>query len=67
MQKGAAAEIEPGRYAVSFTLPMVEGRVLRATPILPPTCRAVTDRVEGAGLAKRIAELVDAAMPDSEL
>ena len=30
-------------------------------------CRAVTDRVEGAGLAKRIAELVDAAMPDSEL
>jgi Fe-S cluster assembly protein SufD len=29
-------------------------------------CRAVTDRVEGRGLAGRIAELVDAAMPSGE-
>ena len=29
-------------------------------------CRAVTDRVEGRGLAGRIAELVDAAMPAGE-
>jgi len=29
-------------------------------------CRAVTDRVEGRGLAERIAELVDAAMPAGE-
>jgi len=30
-------------------------------------CRAVTDRVAGSGLAGRIAELLDAAMPESEL
>jgi hypothetical protein len=30
-------------------------------------CRAVTDRVEGRGLAERIAELLDAAMPASEM
>lgn len=29
-------------------------------------CRTVTDRVEGRGLAERIAELMDAAMPASE-
>jgi len=29
-------------------------------------CRAVTDRVSGRGLAERIAERVDAAMPESE-
>ena len=43
------AETEPGRYDVSFTLPMVEGRVLRATPVLPPTCRDVTERERTAG------------------
>jgi Fe-S cluster assembly protein SufD len=30
-------------------------------------CRAVTERLEGRRLAERIAELLDAAMPDSEL
>ena len=30
-------------------------------------CRAVTDRVEGSGLAGRVAEQLDAAMPQSEL
>jgi len=37
-------EAETGRYDVAFTLPMVEGRVLRATPVLPPSCRDVTER-----------------------
>ncbi|RPH99547.1 MAG: Fe-S cluster assembly protein SufD [Lysobacterales bacterium] len=30
-------------------------------------CRTVTDRVKGRGLAERIAELMDAAMPEAEL
>jgi Fe-S cluster assembly protein SufD len=29
-------------------------------------CRAVTDRVDGRGLAERIVELLDAAMPQGE-
>jgi len=37
-------EIEPGTYQVTFTLPFIEGRVLRARPILPPTCRETTER-----------------------
>jgi len=40
----AVAETEPGRYAITFTLPVMEGRVLRALPSMPPTCRDVTDR-----------------------
>ena len=32
-------EGEPGVYEVSFTLPIVEGRKLRAEPRLPPSCR----------------------------
>jgi hypothetical protein len=41
-------ETEPGRYDISFTLPVMEGRVLRAEPTLPPTCRDLTER-ERAG------------------
>ncbi len=37
-------EIEPSTYEVTFTLPFVEGRVLRARPVLPPTCREMTER-----------------------
>ncbi|MEJ2580075.1 MAG: HupE/UreJ family protein [Acidobacteriota bacterium] len=40
-------EREPGVYDISFTLPIVEGRKLRAEPILPPTCRDVTPRARG--------------------
>ena len=40
-------ETEPGTYEVVFTLPVVEGRKLRAEPLLPPTCRDVTERVVG--------------------
>jgi hydrogenase/urease accessory protein HupE len=42
------AETAPGRYHVSFTLPMVEGRVLRASPVLPPSCRDLTERERAA-------------------
>ncbi|MGD8439857.1 MAG: hypothetical protein PVG53_04935 [Holophagae bacterium] len=41
-------ETGPGRYDVRFTLPMLEGRVLRATPVLPPSCRDVTERERAA-------------------
>lgn len=37
-------ETEPGTYEVIFTLPIVEGRKLRAEPLLPPTCRDLTER-----------------------
>lgn len=40
-------EAEPGVYEVSFTLPILEGRKLRAEPLLPPTCRDVTPREVG--------------------
>ncbi len=40
----AVTEIETGIYEVTFTLPLVEGRVLRAAPMLPPVCREVTER-----------------------
>ncbi len=40
-------ETEPGTYEVVFTLPIVEGRKLRAEPLLPPTCRDLTERVVG--------------------
>ncbi len=45
-------ETAPGRYDVIFTLPIVEGRKLRAQPILPPICSDATDReisVSGVG------------------
>jgi len=38
------SEIERGTYDVMFTLPFVEGRVLRAQPMMPPSCREVTER-----------------------
>jgi hypothetical protein len=37
-------ETAPGSYDVTFTLPFVEGRVLRAEPSMPPTCRDATPR-----------------------
>jgi hydrogenase/urease accessory protein HupE len=40
-------ETAPGVYDVSFTLPIVEGRKLRAEPLLPPTCRDITPREVG--------------------
>jgi hypothetical protein len=41
-------ETELGRYEISFSLPMVEGRVLRAEPELPPACRDVSPRARSA-------------------
>lgn len=35
-------ETAPGRYDVTFDLPLVQGRLLRAEPSLPPSCRDVT-------------------------
>jgi hydrogenase/urease accessory protein HupE len=40
-------ETEPGTYEVLFTLPIVEGRKLRAEPLLPPICRDITEREIG--------------------
>jgi hydrogenase/urease accessory protein HupE len=37
-------EVAPGTYDVAFTLPFIEGRVLRARPILPPICQETTER-----------------------
>ncbi len=41
------AESEPGIYDVSFTLPIIEGRKLRAEPLLPPTCTEMEERQAG--------------------
>jgi len=41
-------EREPGVYDVSFTLPIVEGRKLRAEPRMPPTCVESSPRETGA-------------------
>lgn len=40
-------EREPGVYEVSFSLPIVEGRKLRAQPSMPPPCTEITARDEG--------------------
>lgn len=40
-------ETSPGTYDVTFTLPIVEGRKLRAEPLLPPTCHELTEREIG--------------------
>jgi hydrogenase/urease accessory protein HupE len=40
-------ETEPGSYDVVFTLPIVEGRKLRAEPLLPPSCHDITEREVG--------------------
>jgi len=37
-------ETNPGTYDITFTLPFVQGRVLRAEPSMPPTCRDATPR-----------------------
>ncbi len=41
-------EEQPGVYGITFTLPIVEGRKLRAEPLMPPTCTEIGERVEGA-------------------
>ena len=41
-------EREPGVYDISFTLPIVEGRKLRAEPRMPPTCVESSPRDSGA-------------------
>jgi len=40
-------EREPGVYDISFTLPIVEGRKLRAEPRMPPTCVESSPRETG--------------------
>jgi len=42
------SEREPGVYDISFTLPIIEGRKLRAEPRMPPTCVEITEREAGA-------------------
>ena len=37
-------ERAPGVYDVVFSLPLVQGRILRATPTLPPSCTDTTQR-----------------------
>jgi hypothetical protein len=37
-------ETEPGTFDVTFTLPIVEGRKLRAEPLMPPTCSDLGQR-----------------------
>lgn len=37
-------ETDPGQYSIAFTLPTVEGRVLRAMPAMPPGCSDLTER-----------------------
>jgi hypothetical protein len=41
------AEIERGTYEVAFTLPLIEGRTLRAEPLLPPSCEDIKPRETG--------------------
>ena len=40
-------ESEPGVYDISFTLPIVEGRKLRAEPRMPPSCVESSPRETG--------------------
>jgi hypothetical protein len=40
-------EREPGVYDISFTLPIIEGRKLRAEPRMPPTCVESSPREVG--------------------
>ena len=39
----------PGVFEITFTLPIVEGRKLRAEPRMPPTCSEISERETGAG------------------
>jgi len=41
-------EREPGVFDISFTLPIIEGRKLRAEPRMPPTCVESAPRETGA-------------------
>ena len=41
-------EREKGVFDITFTLPIVEGRKLRAEPRMPPTCSETTERETGA-------------------
>ncbi len=41
------AESEAGVYDITFTLPIIEGRKLRAEPLLPPTCVESSPRESG--------------------
>ena len=41
-------ESEPGIYEITFTLPIIEGRKLRAEPLMPPSCTEIGERQEGA-------------------
>jgi hydrogenase/urease accessory protein HupE len=41
-------EKEAGVFEITFTLPIIEGRKLRAEPRMPPTCAEITPRDSGA-------------------
>jgi hydrogenase/urease accessory protein HupE len=41
-------EKEAGVFELTFTLPIIEGRKLRAEPRMPPTCAEITPRDSGA-------------------
>ena len=41
------AESEKGVYTITFTLPIIEGRKLRAEPLMPPTCVETSSRESG--------------------
>ena len=43
-------EQEQGVFEITFTLPIVEGRKLRAEPRMPPTCSDISERVTGASV-----------------
>jgi hypothetical protein len=44
-------EVDHGVYEITFTLPIVEGRKLRAEPLMPPTCVEITPRESGLSLS----------------
>lgn len=42
-------EIEPGLFRISFTLPILEGRKLKARPVLPELCEDIAEhQIEGS-------------------
>jgi hydrogenase/urease accessory protein HupE len=41
-------EEDQGVFEITFTLPIVEGRKLRAEPRMPPTCSEISERETGA-------------------
>ena len=46
-------EISPSRFTVELTLPVIQGRVLRARPVLPDIC-VVEGDAEGQGDSRRV-------------